>query len=60
MTPLVNSMIDRGQCKTLTIKDKDKKVVLNAAALPEKTEIKLKEFAIVENGELKTVWIPSS
>ena len=60
MTPLVNSMIDRGQCKTLTIKDKDKKVVLNAAALPEKTEIKLKEFAVVENGELKTVWIPSS
>ena len=60
MTPLVNSMIDRGQCKQLTIKDKDKKVVLNAAALPEKTEIKLKEFAVVENGELKTVWIPSS
>lgn len=60
MTPLVNSMIDRGQCKQLTIRDKDKKVVLNAAALPDKTEIKLKEFAVVENGELKTVWIPSS
>ena len=60
MTPLVNSMIDRGHCKQLTIRDKDKKVILNAAALPEKTEIKLREFAIVENGELKTVWIPSS
>jgi hypothetical protein len=60
MTPLVNSMIDRGHCKQLTICDKDKKIVLNSTALPEKTEIKLREFAIVENGTLKTVWIPSS
>jgi len=60
MTPIINSTCDNGQYLSLTIGNASKKIKLNTDELPPNTEISFKPFDIIENGELKKLWMLSS
>ena len=60
MTPIINSNCDNGQYLSLTIGNASKRIHLNTDDLPPNTEVAFKPFDIIENGELKKLWILSS
>ena len=60
MTPVVNSMTHSGHYTQLTVGDKQRQIVLDARALPPGTQLALKQYDIVENGQLKKIWLLSS
>lgn len=60
MSPISDSQVDMGRYTQLTIGTKSKQVMINANALPENTQLSLKPFNMVENGELKQFWMIAS
>ena len=60
ITPIINSNSDHGNYASLIICNADKKIKLDTTELPPNTEITFKPFDIVENGQLKKIWILSS
>jgi hypothetical protein len=59
-TPLLNSSNNHGNLSKLMITNKTKGFNLNPEKLPDKTQLEPKLFDVVENGQLKQIWVLSS
>ena len=60
VTPLLSASEGYGTFSKMIITDQDKKICLDTSTLPVKTQIAPKAFDVVENGNLKKLWLLSS
>lgn len=60
MTPMVDTLTGHGHYTKLTLGDGQRQIVLDTQGLPPHTQITLKPYDIVENGQLKKIWLLSS